>query len=89
MQDWLDSYADALGVARLTEDEQRTLLALARDVAHGSERRFAPLSTFLAGVLAGNRAEHARDDALRDAMVAAQALLAGEDTDAGRGSASS
>lgn len=84
MQDWLDSYANALGVAPLTEDEQRTLLALARDVAHGSERRFAPLSTFLAGVLAGNRTERARADALRDAMVAAQALLAGEDTDAGR-----
>ncbi|MBW3576420.1 MAG: molybdopterin-guanine dinucleotide biosynthesis protein MobA [Actinobacteria bacterium] len=88
MHDWLDSYAHTLGVAPLTEEEQRTLLALAREVAHASERRFAPLSTFLAGVLAGSRADGAREEALRDAVVAAQALLGGEDTNARRGPAS-
>ena len=33
----------------LTELEKETVLELARIVAHGSERKFAPLSTYLAG----------------------------------------
>lgn len=44
-----DDIADALGVARLLPDEQELLLDLARDVAHASERKFAPLSCFLVG----------------------------------------
>lgn len=71
---WLERYADALGVPPLTEDQVAVLLDLARDVAHGAERRFAPLSTFLAGAAAA-RAEGDRTDALRDAVARARELL--------------
>ena len=47
--DWLDRYADALGVARLSEGERADLLDLAREVAHATERANAPLATYLAG----------------------------------------
>ena len=43
-----DRYAEAMGL-ELTETEVDAVLDLARVVAHGSERRFAPLSTYLAG----------------------------------------
>jgi len=61
--DWLDRLADALGVARLSPAEVDQLLDLAREVAHGTERRNAPLATFLAGqAIAGG---HSLDDAQR------------------------
>jgi len=41
-------YAEALGL-RLTGEEADAVLDLARVVAHGSERKSAPLSTYLAG----------------------------------------
>jgi hypothetical protein len=52
--DWPDRVAAALGVEALTDDQVETVLDLARDVAHGTERRFAPLTTFLAGVAVGS-----------------------------------
>lgn len=74
MADWLDSYAAALGVSPLTDDEIDTLLELTREVAHGTERRFAPLSAFLAGVLAGSSGQE-RTAAVRAAVTAAEELL--------------
>lgn len=71
---WLERYADELGVAELTDDEVARLLVLARDVAHGTERRYAPLSTFLAGVAVG-AGEADRAAALDRAVVSAQRLL--------------
>jgi hypothetical protein len=55
-------YATALGL-ELSEDEIETILALARDVAHGSERKNAPLAAFLAGRFVG--AGGTLDDAVR------------------------
>ncbi|WP_434003283.1 DUF6457 domain-containing protein [Candidatus Dormibacter sp.] len=63
----LDDLSDRLAAAaerhggrrpapRLTPDEARELLELARVVAHSSERRFAPLATYLAGCAAGRLA---------------------------------
>lgn len=49
MDDWLDRFADALGVARLAPGDVDTLLDLARVVAHGTERKNAPLAAYLAG----------------------------------------
>lgn len=72
--DWLERYAEELGVASLTADEAEALLDLARDVAHGTERRFAPLSTFLAGVAAG-AADRDRPSSIADALAAAQRCL--------------
>ena len=43
-----DRFAEALGL-QLSEEEAEAVLDLARRVAHGSERRFAPLSTYRAG----------------------------------------
>jgi hypothetical protein len=51
--DWPDRVASALGLAPLTDAQVAVVLDLARDVAHGTERRFAPLTTFLAGVAVG------------------------------------
>ncbi|HVE47147.1 MAG TPA: DUF6457 domain-containing protein [Acidimicrobiales bacterium] len=51
--EWLDGVADALGVPRLEPAEIERLLDLARVVAHGTERRNAPLATFLVGRAAG------------------------------------
>lgn len=56
MEDWIDRYAEGLEVEPLSEEETTVLLGLARDVAHGSIRRFAPLATFLAGYRAGRAA---------------------------------
>ena len=49
-----DDYAAALGRAAMTDisigpEEVDTLLDLARLVAHGTERRFAPLVSYLVG----------------------------------------
>lgn len=70
MDDWLDRFADALAVARLGPAEVDAVLDLARDVAHGTERRNAPLATFLAGrASAGGGVEAAA------ALAVAQGLL--------------
>ena len=53
MTDWLSTYADALGLD-LDDSEIEALLALARDVAHGTERKNAPLASFLAGRFVGS-----------------------------------
>ena len=54
MNEWLARQADALGVDPLTEDEQRTLLDLARIAAHdGGERTNAPLLCYLLGRAGG------------------------------------
>ena len=49
MDDWLDRFADALQVPRLDPADVGAILDLARVVAHGTERRNAPLAAFLAG----------------------------------------
>jgi hypothetical protein len=53
MDDALAAMADALQVAPLSADDQRLLLDCARDVAHATQRRYAPLSTFMIGLALG------------------------------------
>lgn len=75
-----DQYAEALAL-ELTPEEVDAVLDLARVVAHGSERRFAPLSTYLAGQFVAElvRTGVPRKEALAEAIaVAEQALAAGE-----------
>jgi hypothetical protein len=55
MESWIDDLARALGEEPLTPDEVETLLGVARDVAHGVERKITPLSTFLLGAAVGRR----------------------------------
>lgn len=47
---WIDQLAEALGVEPPSADETGRILATARDVAHGVERRITPLSTFVLGM---------------------------------------
>lgn len=77
MSDWLQRYADELGVEPLSSAEVGVLLDLARDVARGTERRFAPLSAFLAGVLAGEAGGDVRIGTVEEAAAAARRLLNG------------
>jgi hypothetical protein len=69
-------YAEALGL-RLSDEEVDAVLDLARDVAHGSERRFAPLSSYLAGQFVAElvRAGVPREEALKEAMALAARTL--------------
>lgn len=77
--DWPRRYATALG-ADLADAEVEALLDLAREVAHGSERRFAPLSTFVAGRFVAVRmaAGVSASDALAEAVAVARSLLPSE-----------
>lgn len=76
-------YAEALGL-RLSDDEADAVLDLARTVAHGSERRFAPLSTFLAGQFVAElvQAGVPRAEALHEAVALAERALAAEPPEA-------
>ena len=74
-----DRYAEALGL-RLTEEEVEAVLDLARVVAHGSERRFAPLSAYLAGLFVAElvRTGVPVDEALAEAAAIAERALVAE-----------
>jgi hypothetical protein len=47
---WIDQLAGVLGAEPLSEDEIDRLLSVARDVAHGVERKITPLASFLLGM---------------------------------------
>jgi hypothetical protein len=51
-EEWIPTYAEALGL-ELDAAETEAVLALARDVAHGTERKNAPVAAFLAGRFVG------------------------------------
>lgn len=76
---WLDRLAGALGVDGLDAEERSRLLDVARDVAHGVERRITPLSTFLLGEAVERRcaAGASREDALRTCIDSLRSLLPG------------
>ena len=74
MDDWLGKFASALGVEPLSREETGAVLKLARDVAHGVERKFAPLSAYLLGLAVGRRAASGagRAGAFREALAEGQ-----------------
>jgi len=76
MDDWPDRYSAALGV-ELTDDEVDAILDLARDVAHATERRFAPLSAYVAGKFVMNRVRDGASatDAVHEAQEVVGRLL--------------
>jgi hypothetical protein len=47
-RDWLSAYAEKLGVEAPTTEEFKTLLDLAGEAAHASERVAAPVACWLA-----------------------------------------
>jgi Domain of unknown function (DUF6457) len=77
MDQWIDQLSESLGDPRLSPAETGLVLKLAREVAHGLERKLAPLSAFVAGVYVGREVAlgTAREEALRDAVQAATKLL--------------
>ncbi|MDX1619921.1 MAG: DUF6457 domain-containing protein [Nitriliruptorales bacterium] len=75
---WPDELAEALGEEPLEADETADLLDIARDVAHGTERRNAPLSTYLLGLAVG-RGEGNRPERLAALVEQTRHLLGVED----------
>jgi hypothetical protein len=75
VDDWIERAADALGEDRLRAEETSLVLRLARDVAHGAERRMAPLAAFLAGAAAGRAVSDERLTRLRTAVDELERLL--------------
>jgi hypothetical protein len=80
---WLEEYRKALeheaGTSlELEVDDVTAVLGLARDVPHGTERRFAPLATYLAGRFVARRTAQgtAPGTALEEARTLASGLLA-------------
>ena len=79
---FLERYRQALEEATsrpvpLDDDDVDALLDLARDVAHGTERRNAPLATFLVGQFVAARVSEGATPrtALDEARVLARTLL--------------
>ena len=77
MDEWIDELAAALGEEPVDARDMGAVLKLARDVAHGVERRLAPLSTYVAGIHVGRRIAEGspKADALAEAVAAARALI--------------
>jgi hypothetical protein len=77
MDEWIDQYATALGEEGLSPAETADILKLARDVAHGVERRLAPLAAFVAGLAAARASVDGGDRAasVRSALDQARALI--------------
>lgn len=79
---WAARYAEALDQVdgaglRLSAEEAEVVLELARLVAHGTERRNAPLAAFLAGRFVQQRVSAGADaeGALGDAVARAQTVV--------------
>lgn len=67
---WSDQVEVATGVPSWSPTETDLLLDLSRDVAHGTERRFAPLTAYAVGVAVGSRlGTHADDPGAREAIL--------------------
>jgi len=77
VDEWIDKLATALGEEPMDPKEMGALLKLARDVAHGVERKLAPISTFVVGLHVGRRVAEGipRTQALAEAVDAARALI--------------
>jgi hypothetical protein len=67
LDDWTARVREALALTVAHPDEQRLVLDLARDVAHGVLRPAAPVSAYLLGLAVGGGAD----------PVEAAALIAG------------
>jgi len=74
---WTARLAAELGVETMTPQTQVALLSIAREIAHGTERRYAPLASFIAGRYAELAVRQGRDvgTALREVSDAVQRLL--------------
>jgi uncharacterized protein DUF6457 len=85
MNDWMENFAAALDVPPLSQQEVGAVLKLARDVAHGVERKFAPLCTYLLGVAvgAGTAPDASREESFHRAIEGARSTVTGSAGDVG------
>ena len=82
MDEWISRYSEALsgeldGRVTIDSNEERSILGLARVVAHGTERKNAPLTTFLVGRYCALREQQGAtaEEALAEANETANRLL--------------
>jgi hypothetical protein len=82
-EDWLTEAAAITGrpELNLSTDQQRLVLDLAREAAHGVARPAAPLTTFLAGYALGTEGGLDRLTALVDSLSAAARARAPKDVE--------
>jgi hypothetical protein len=83
MKDWLRTAADTLGVDAIDDDLEERLLGVARDVAHGVERKLTPLATFMLGEAVQRRVATGEDRAAAFSAAVAdleRAIDAGHDS---------
>ncbi len=87
MDDWIDQLAAALGEEPLSREETNRLLEVARDVAHGVERKVTPLAAFLLGSAVGRNisAGAARSDAMGAALETLRSALPEDRPEGGAG----
>lgn len=71
MEDWLATAAGTLGVDPIDDEMQERLLGVARDVAHGVERKLTPLATYLLGVAVQRRVASGEDRSVAFAAAVA------------------
>lgn len=73
---WVDQVAAALKVPAPSDEAIDDLLEVSRLVAHSTERRFTPLTTFLVGLSVGRRSALGEpgDRALDEALSIVSAL---------------
>lgn len=76
---WIRRLAIELAVEPLSPRMQAEVLGLARDVAHGTERKAAPLAAFIAGHVVQRAIDGGEDvdEALREVNEAVERLLGG------------
>ena len=55
MGNWVELAAERLEVETIDDDMQERLLGVARDVAHGVERKLTPIATYLLGAAVERR----------------------------------
>jgi hypothetical protein len=77
VEDWVDRLADELGDPRVSPGEMGAILRFARRVAHGVERKLAPVSAFVLGVAVGRRTAEGlgREAAFDQALSKANTLV--------------
>lgn len=75
--EWIARLAAELDVEPLALHRQAAVLAIARDVAHGTERKYAPLASFVAGCYVQRALQDGRDadEALAEVSAAVARLL--------------
>ena len=79
--EWVNRLAERLDVEGLTTEESSRLLAAARDVAHGVERRITPLAAFVLGAAVQRRTTGgtARDRAITESLSVLEELIPDEE----------